>query len=76
MKYTVVLLYPSEIAGFEGESFLAHVDAKSKNPGEAVLDARQQLLKQNQPDENMRDYDFPVVAVFAGWLDDIKPEES
>lgn len=69
-KYTVVLSYPDYTQnGNEGETFMAHVEARS--PILAAKKAMRLAFAQNHGSiDNWGD--FGIVAVFAGHHDDLK----
>ena len=71
--HTVLLAYPDNRRDHSTDSFQAHVRAVS--PSETVEHARKQCIKETESGEwgDPPGSDLEPIAVFKGWLEDLKP---
>ena len=70
-KYTIVLIYPTEMTDGKIETFIAWSETKTVK--EAIKDARETAALENSDDDLVMNPDsFEVLAVFHGHLWDQK----
>jgi hypothetical protein len=71
-RYTVILIYPQDIANYDGENYLAHVEADT--PHQAASIARNQCAKDNghEPDADEYGRDLIIAAIFWDHCNDLK----
>ena len=75
MKYTVILLRPDYMAGnFGQDTYMDHVEAPDAIS--AVQEARTGAINADYGDDAYEALpgDYFVLAVFAGWHDEVNPE--
>lgn len=72
-RYTVLLAYPDDRRDYSTDCYQAYVMAK--NPSDAIDNARKQCIKATESGEwgDPPGSDLEPIAVYKGWLEDVKP---